>query len=76
MKYTKPWSKTDSMRWLDERSAECVRHWGTVTATKFFGSWLRANFMEEFDPIHDRIAKATPKNRNLLTIKFVIKGLK
>ena len=76
MKYTKLWSKTDSMRWLDERSAECVHHWDTATTTKFFGSWLRANFMKAFDPIHDRIAKATPENRDLLTIKFVIKGIK
>jgi hypothetical protein len=76
MKYIKPWSKTDSMRWLDERSAECVPHWHTATTTKAFGSWLRANFMKAFDPIHDRIAKATSKNRDSLTIKFVIKGIK
>ena len=76
MPYIKPWSKTDSMRWLDERSAECLRHWGNVTTSKMFGSWLRTNSVKAFDPIHDRIAKATPKNRDSLSMKFVLHGTK
>ena len=76
MKYVKPWSKTDSMRWLDERNAECVRYWDVATTTKSFGSWLRGSFVEAFDPIHDRIAKASPENRALLPVKFVVTGIK
>jgi len=76
MKYVKPWSKTDSMRWLDERNAECVRYWGVATTTTSFGSWLRSNSVKTFDLILDRIAKASPKNRDLLSVKFVVRGTK
>lgn len=74
--HEKIWTRTESMRWLDERSAEGVLWLQGVEKTakprrsKQFGSWLMINRAADFNRAHDRL---TLNRHEGVTLRSVLK---